>query len=517
MIRAKTILYTITLLLFSFFILLPLLYILLDSFIKDGNFTLANYKELLTTGSLSMLLDSLQLSSIVATISTTIGILFAFLSAKSNLVIKPLYKVLFLAPLFISPYILTLSWVDFFILFDGGKGFIYSFWGVVWVLSFIFVPLSVVIISSGFSHIDAKLEEAGLMLASYPYILFYIILPLIRPSIISSFILIFVLSISEFSVAMFLSVEVLTTEIFREFSAFYDYSLAIANSMILLLIAIVLLIGERGFLAKASFLSVGSRTHRSRVVDVGEYRYIWIAIFGIYIILSIVTPLSMLIFQSFQGGLDTIYRAISLLTPHIIDTLLYALIGASVLTLFGAVFASLVRYRGRGYIDVILLISFAVPSTVLGIGLIKFFNRESLDFIYSSFWIIIIAYLGKFIFISYKLISNALTQIPLSLEESATLMGASFWVRTREIILPLIADTLFLTFIIGFILSLGELGATILVYPAGSSVMGIKLFTIMANAPTALVSAMSLVILVVTMVALILLLKLFSIVFGSRE
>jgi len=142
---------------------------------------------------------------------------------------------------------------------------------------------------------------------------------------------------------------------------------------------------------------------------------------------------------------------------------------------------------------------------VLGIGLIKFFNSSSLEFIYSSFWIIIIAYLGKFIFISQKLISNSLAQIPISLEESAQILGANFFQRVTKIILPTIKNSLFITFIVSFIFCLGELGATILVYPAGSAVMGIKLYTIMANAPQSLISAMSLVILLVNILALIIL------------
>jgi ABC-type Fe3+ transport system permease subunit len=163
-------------------------------------------------------------------------------------------------------------------------------------------------------------------------------------------------------------------------------------------------------------------------------------------------------------------------------------------------------------IDILLLIIFGVPSTVLGIGLIKFFNTPSLDFIYGSFWIIIIAYLGKFVFISHKLIGNAINQIPKSLEESAQIMGANFFIRMRMVVLPLIADKLFIVFIIGFIFSLGELGATILVYPAGSAVMGIKLYTIMANAPQTLVSAMSLVILLVTVLLITILTFIYTIV-----
>jgi len=443
-------------------------------------------------------LKSLELAFFVATISTILGGFFAFFLTKTNLPFKNIFKILFLAPLFLSPYILTLSWVDFFVYFNQGKAFIYSFWGVVFILSLVFTPLSILVISSGLSNINAKLEEAGLMLTSYPNVVLKIIFPMVKPAIFSSFILVFVLALSEFSVPAFLSVKVLTTEIFTQFSAFYNYALALTNSMILVAIAIVLLLTERFYLSNSSFLSIGTKSHQSKIVELNRGRYLIIIVHLFYLFGAIFTPIIVLTMQTFEGGTESFFKAIELLSPNIIDSLFYATIGALGLLFFGSIFAYISVREDIKMVDTMLLILFGVPSTVLGIGLIKFFNTPSLDFIYGSFWIIIIAYLGKFIFISHKLISNALLQIPKSIEESAEIMGAGFFMRMRTIILPLIADKLFIIFIIGFIFCLGELGATIVVYPAGSALMGIKLYTIMANAPQSLISAMSLVILLVT-------------------
>ena len=444
------------------------------------------------------MLKSLELAFFVATISTILGGFFAFFLTKTNLPFKNIFKILFLAPLFLSPYILTLSWVDFFVYFNQGKAFIYSFWGVVFILSLVFTPLSILVISSGLSNINAKLEEAGLMLTSYPNVVLKIIFPMVKPAIFSSFILVFVLALSEFSVPAFLSVKVLTTEIFTQFSAFYNYALALTNSMILVAIAIVLLLTERFYLSNSSFLSIGTKSHQSKIVELNRGRYLIIIVHLFYLFGAIFTPIIVLTMQTFEGGTESFFKAIELLSPNIIDSLFYATIGALGLLFFGSIFAYISVREDIKMVDTMLLILFGVPSTVLGIGLIKFFNTPSLDFIYGSFWIIIIAYLGKFIFISHKLISNALLQIPKSIEESAEIMGAGFFMRMRTIILPLIADKLFIIFIIGFIFCLGELGATIVVYPAGSALMGIKLYTIMANAPQSLISAMSLVILLVT-------------------
>jgi len=485
-----------------FLVVLPLLNILFDSFFKEGIFGLANYLEIFNKKTLILLVKSLELAFFVSTISTVIGGFFAFFLTKTNLPFKNFFKLFFLAPLFLSPYILTLSWVDFFVHFEHGKAFIYSFWGVVFILSLVFTPLSILVISSGLSNINAKLEEAGLMMTTYQNVVLNIIFPLVKPAILSSFILVFVLALSEFSVPAFLSVKVLTTEIFTQFSAFYNYELALANAMILVFISIFLLLSERAYLADASFLSMGTKSQQSKIVELGSAKYPLFMVHLLYLFFSIITPVVMLSMQSFDAGWAYFFQAINLLLPNIINSLLYATMGAFVLLLFGFVFAYISVKEKVKWVDILLLIIFAVPSTVLGIGLIKFFNTPNFDVIYSSFWIIIIAYLGKFVFISHKLIGNALMQIPNSLEESAEVLGAGFFKRMQKIVLPLIADKLFMVFIIGFIFSLGELGATILVYPAGSAVMGIKLYTIMANAPQGLVSAMSLVILLVTVLSI---------------
>lgn len=286
------------------------------------------------------------------------------------------------------------------------------------------------------------------------------------------------------------------------FSAFYNYDLAIANSMILIIICITLLMMERLSLSDATFLSVGSKSHKTKIIELNRSKYLLFAIHLIYIFISIIIPVTILSQQTFQNGSSFFYKALNLLAPNILDSLLYSAIGAFVLILFGFVFAYMSIREKIPAIDTILLIIFAIPSTVLGIAIIKYFNTPSLNFIYSSFWIIIIAYLGKFIFISQKLIANSIKQTPVSFEESAKLMGANFFTRIQKIVLPQISNVLFSAFLISFIFCLGELGATILVYPAGTSLMSIKVYTIMANAPQSLVSAMSLIVLIITMITL---------------
>lgn len=218
--------YTITVLAFLILVIFPLFFMVVGSFFNNGIFTLKHYLDILDKSTLLLLLKSAGLAFSVAAIATVIGGIFAFTLTKTNLPMKNIFKLVFLIPLFISPYIFAVSWVDFFVMFGNGKSFIYSTFGVVFVLSLIFSPLSMIIISSSLANLSSRLEEAGSMITTYPKIVLKIVLPLIKPALISSFILVFVLAISEFSVPAFLSVNVFTTEIFTQFSAFYNYDLA---------------------------------------------------------------------------------------------------------------------------------------------------------------------------------------------------------------------------------------------------------------------------------------------------
>ncbi len=74
-------------------------------------------------------------------------------------------------------------------------------------------------------------------------------------------------------------------------------------------------------------------------------------------------------------------------------------------------------------------------------------------------------------------------QLPVAFEQAAALSGARDWTTFRVIVLPLLADAWFGAFLVSFIFCIGELGTAIMVYPPGTSLLPIKIFTLIANAP----------------------------------
>ncbi len=493
-------LYTIIYISFIFLVVLPVVYTLITAFFADGSFV-SNIGAL-KSDTFLLLAKSTTIAFMIAVLSTFFGIILGFLLYKMKVRFRGFFKIALLIPLFISPYILAVAWKDLFYLVFGDVSFISSNFGVILVLTTIFTPLSMLIIGGAFSSINAQLEEAGFVITNRRSVILKITMPLIKHALISSFVLVFIFSISEFSVPAFFGVKVLTTEIFTQFSAFYNHSLAILQSALLIFICIILLFSEGKYITDASFLSVGSKGMKNQSYNIKRWNNIGLTILVVWFLITVVLPFIVLFIQSFKEGTSKFIQAFELLLPTFGSSIGLAFFGAMIIVFVGftAAFFS-ARQTGKigSTFDWLLLFIFAIPSTIFGISLIKFYNQPMLDLIYSSYIIILIAYMGKFSFISSKLIGNAIRQIPKSLEEAAIIQGISPYNRLISIWIPLVMPSLFISFMISFIFSLGELGTIIMIYPPGTEIMPIKVFTIMANAPQSLTSSMTLIVFSITL------------------
>jgi len=495
-------LYGVVYALFLLLAVLPVVYTFAITFINPES--IGNNISLLNISSFLLLGKSAIIAATVALISTLSGTALGFLLFKTKIKFSGFYKPALLIPLFISPYILAVAWKDLFFLVSGNTDIISSAFGVILVLTSIYTPLSILITGNAFSAINATLEESGFITIGFYRTIFKITLPLIKPAIISSFVLVFIFSLSEFSVPAFLGVKVFTTEIFTQFSAFYNHSLAILQSSLLLIVCLLLLFAEGKYISDAPFLSVGNRGTSTKKYNLKNGILVSNVFVAGWLIISVVFPFIILFVQSFSGGSTAFLQAFKLLTPTFGNSLLLATGGALIIVITGFVvayhtFSLRTPNLSDKFLERMMLLLFATPSTIIGISLIKFYNHPALGMIYSGYAIILIGYAGKFMFIATKLIGNALKQIPPSMDEAARMAGISSFSRLQNIIIPMIFPTLLVAFVISFIFSLGELGTTIMVYPPGTEIMPVKVYTIMANAPQSLVSSMTLIVFSVTL------------------
>ena len=441
-----------------------------------------------------LVIKSMVMATIIGIGAVAMGVVLAFWLYKTRMPYRHLLKLILIIPLFVSPYILAVAWRDVLFWRTHFSSGMMQMLGNIWVQIIIYTPLAMLITGSSLMQIEANIEESGLMLMPKRKVLQKIILPLIKPALLTAFVLIFIFSISDFTIPAFFGVKVFSTEIFTQFSAFYNHSLALLQSLVLVAICLGLLWTERRQLTGASFLSVGGKGMRHKLYKAPSKTAWGIVIFWLSV--SVLLPLVVLSAQTFAHGTLVFFKAFELLFLSFSASVVLAItvaFGTVVIGLIGVYF-----YRNESpFIQIthtFALLGFAIPAGILGISFIGFYNRPTLNFIYGSYWVLGLAYVAKFSYIAIKMIENGRKKVPVSLDEAAQIAGIGKVKRFLRIWIPLLSPSIFAAFTIVFIISISELGMAIMLYPPGTQLVSIKLFTLMANAPQALTAAMSLVV-----------------------
>jgi iron(III) transport system permease protein len=193
--------------------------------------------------------------------------------------------------------------------------------------------------------------------------------------------------------------------------------------------------------------------------------------------------------ESLRAVLDGSGRAIA-------NSLVLATIGATAVVSL-ALWLGYARARAYGRLgqvaDVLFVVAFAVPSTIVGVGLIGVWNRPGLfGTLYGTDAMFVLAYLARFVPVAALAIAASTRYVPVSHEEAAAVGGAG-WLRTiTRIVVPQIRLGLLTAWIIAFVLAFGELGVSILIAPPGEATLPIRIYTIIANTPPSHVAALAL-------------------------
>ena len=472
------------------------------AFLSITSFHGAAYSALLLDArQRGLLYNTAVLGAGAALLATAIGVPLGIALARMAMPAKGIVRLTLTAPLLLPPYIVGLAWTYL----GGRRGLVagltgnehisawtYSLPAAVVVLGLVFYPLSLLATEVALRRVDGRLEEAALLVAPPGRVFRRITLPMAAPSILAAALVIFVLAVSEFGVPALLRVRVYTTEVFTAFAALYDFSRAIVLSVPLLLLCVVVagvavaVIGERFVATRGS-----TGTHPPlfdawrRAADVGMLMVIAGAL-GL--------PIVVLARQALGAG--SLDAALSGSAAAIANSLTLAAAGAiGVVSI--AIWLGYARARARPWIgqpaDVLFLALFAIPSTVVGVGLIGVWNRPGIPgLLYGTQAMFLLAYLARFLPVAALILAASTRYVPRSHEEAAAVSGAA-WARTMvRIVLPQIRFGIGVAAAVVFILAFGELGASILVSPPGEATLPIRIYTIIANTPPSHVAALAL-------------------------
>jgi iron(III) transport system permease protein len=459
-------------------------------------------------------------SALMAGLSSGLTVLLgapaAWLLARVALPGREALKTALTLPYVIPPYILAMGWITLFNpgsgwlngLLGGGGVNIYSLGGMVWVLGLAYFPLVLLQVYAALMGMDPSLEEAARTSGAGPWrVVWTVTLPLALPSIGSGALLTFLVSLASFGVPYLVGspgrVEVLTTAIYTSLDLGTEAGVARAVGLAVLLCGVAAAaLGLNGALVRRGRALVGGKAGRPSLVELGRWRWVaWGGLWGL-VGVAVVLPLGTVVLTSlvevWGSGLSWgnlgwgSYRAV-LSDARALDAAWRSLwlggLAATVCVALGAL-ASYARRRttlvGRRALPFLAELPYAVPGTVLAMGMILAFSQEVWIyiedvfylrfFIFNSPWILLIAYSAKYMAFGVRTSDAALTQVDVSLEEAARTSGAGPLRVLLGIVAPLLRPALVAAWVLVFLPVLGEITLSILLFGPETKTLGVLLF-----------------------------------------
>jgi iron(III) transport system permease protein len=478
-------------------------------------FTIQNYvKAYFDREFYFLFLNSLHYALGTCVVTFVIGTFLAWVTERTNTPFKKLFMVMALIPFIIPGILSTISWilllspkiglinivVKELLWLDAAPFNIYSMWGMIWAEAIHLYPLVFLLMSAAFRNMDTSLEEAALTAGSSTLTTFRrVTLPLMRPAMFSVLLIVFIRGIEAFEVPALIGVpakiSVFTTKIFLAIHQFpSDFGLAGSYAVTLLAISTVgVLIYGRITRREERYATVTGKGYRPRVIDLGGWKYVTCAISFAIFLLAVILPVFVLLWSSFIPYYGVPSR--ELMSKMTLANYNYILSYPLALTAFKNSFylsvgsATLVmlltsiiawvtvktRLPGRALLDNMTFIPIAMPGIVLGVSLIWVYLTLPIP-IYGTIWVLLLAYITKFMPYGIRAASASMIQINRELEEASLTAGGTWFQTFRKVILPLLMPGFTAGWIYISIIALRELSTSILLYSYNSTVLSIMAF-----------------------------------------
>ena len=507
------------------FIVLPLFKIFQLSFEENGHYSLKVFAELLSKSyNVQPLIHSLTLGAAVSILGTVIGFIFAYAVTRVDIPWKRFFNVTATFPIIAPPFMMSLSAILLF----GKQGFvsnmilndiihfkIYGFYGLLVVETLTYFSTAYLTLYGVLQAIDPSLEDAALDLGAPKWKVFSrITLPLATPGIASAILLVFSQSLADFGNPMILAgnYTILATQAYLTIVGMYDMRSGAGLAILLLIPSLIAFGLQKYWVSRKSYVTVTGKPSSTRIkMDHPVTKY---SIFGLCLLLTGVIFLfyGMVLF----GSLVKLWGANHSLTfdnyKHVFtvgwgfirDTLLLSSIATPIAGILAMIIAFLVvrkNFPGKRLMELVSLLTFAVPGTVVGIGYILAFNQYPLK-LTGTAAIIVLLFIFRDLAVGVQTGIAELQQIDPSIEEAATDLGADSATTFRRITLPLITPAFYAGLAFTFVKCMTAVSAVIFVVSGKWNLITIAILGSVENSDLSQAAAFSVVIIVFILLAL---------------
>ncbi|HZC42092.1 MAG TPA: iron ABC transporter permease [Streptosporangiaceae bacterium] len=514
-----------------------------SAFLSTGasHWTFSHYASTFTSAGFGQLVaNSFGYAIATAAVSTCLGFGLAWLVSRTNTPAKTFARAAALVPLIIPGILNTVAWalllaprtgpLNQLLRAIGLPAFnVYSLPGMVFIQSMHVTPIAFLMGVAAFTSMDASLEEAALSSGASPWSAFRkVTLRLVRPAVLSAALLMFIQSISTFEVPQLIGVPghtfVFVSKIYDALQLFPpDYgTVGVIGVFVLFIAACGLWAAQRLTRGRAT-QTVTGKGFRPSVTDLGRWRYAGLAVFGLFFLIAVVLPLAMLLWSALLPGYEppsaSALHDLTLgnfrhiwTTPSLVrsvrNSVITAVSAGVIVTALSAVVAYITvksRIRGRALLDGLATTPIAVPSIVMGVGILYWYLVAPLPVhLYGTLVILILAFVTISLPYGMRYLAPGMAQIKDELEEAATASGASWLQAFRRVFLPLLMPSLLAAFLYTMIVAFREISAAIFLYTQGSVVLSVTVYDLWSNGDYPVVAALGVImVLFLALVALL--------------
>ena len=464
--------------------------------------------------------------------STTIGVATALCVSIFELKARKFWEWALLLPMAMPAYVLAYAYTDFFQFSGAFQNFlrqsfalegrlipeIRSLPGAIVVLSLCLYPYIYLLTRSALLQRSHHLLDAAKLLGlSVSGQIVKVILPLARPSIAVGITLVLMETFADYGVTSYFGVQTFSTGIYKAWLVM-DAKLAAAQlASFLLLFILVLVVFEKQAQQKLRFVGKGQRlgTQAPRIQLALKGQIIASLICALPLLLAFVLPVTILVSSIYSTTLELVWSSFIHWT---INSIQLAATGAVLIVTWVLVLAYLQRVQPSKTLNVaiqILNLGYAVPGAVLVVGLlmpIMTWQSYHPDF-KLGYWItgtslgILWIYFIRFSSVALQSVQGAYQGVPVSLDESAQLLGVKGWAIFKKIHWPLLRPSVMAASLLVFVDVMKELPATLVLRPFNSDTLAVAAYQLARDERLAEAAVPSLVLVLVGLIPVLLLSK----------
>jgi iron(III) transport system permease protein len=518
-------------------VVLPLSWLTYYAFTdKQGALTLTNFVHLVVDAAFfDPLITTLELAVLSAVICCAVAAPMGWLVARTDMPLRRTVRLLVTASFVTPPFLGAIAWE---LLAAPNSGLlnqlfrdltgadpnyhllnIYSFGGLVFVISCYTFPYVFVLVANALDRTPGDLEDASAILGAGAWdTARRITIPLALPALLAGALVAFLQAMTLFGspaiLAMPAGFHTITTKIWSLFQYPAKPDLAAAASLPLLVLTVILLRAQHMVLGRRSYSVVGAKNSEPRIVRLGRYKWLALGLSMTVLMCPVFLPYFALVNATFSNiashiigfhnftlkNIHFVFFELSVTMLAIKNTLILSILAATLGTLLAVVIGYITARKavtGHRVLAFLATAPIAIPGIVLGVGL--FFSYTRPPFVlYGTLWILLIGYITLAMPQAYQQIQSAFHAVHPELEDASRILGATRLRALWQITAPLLRTSVIATWCFIFVGVVRELSAAIMLFTSQTKVLSVLIYDLNESGDLAAIAVLGLLMLIIT-------------------